>query len=48
MALNEETEIIVFGRSIGTGLACHVAKERKPKAMILMSAFTSIKDIARD
>ena len=48
MSFNEDTEIIVFGRSIGTGLACYVAKERKPKALVLMSAFTSIKHIARD
>ena len=48
MTLNSETEIIVFGRSIGTGLACYIAKERKPKALVLMSAFTSIKDIAKD
>ena len=48
MTINSETEIIVFGRSIGTGLACYIAKERKPKALVLMSAFTSIKDIAKD
>jgi len=48
MTLNENMEIILFGRSIGTGVACYVAEERKPRALILMSAFTSVKNIAKD
>lgn len=34
---------MVFGRSIGSGPATHLAAKRKPCALILMSPFTSIK-----
>jgi len=35
--------IIIFGRSIGSGPATHLAANRKPGALILMSPYTSIK-----
>jgi hypothetical protein len=35
--------LLVFGRSIGSGPACYLASMRKPKALILMSPYTSIK-----
>ena len=43
-----ETDIIVFGRSIGSSPACYVAKHRNPAALILMSPFKSIRETARD
>jgi len=39
-------EIIIFGRSLGGPIAAWLAKEVKPRALILDSTFTSIKDIA--
>ncbi len=39
----EEQNILVFGRSIGTGPATYVASKRKPGCLLLMSAFKSIR-----
>lgn len=47
MGIDEEN-IIVFGRSIGSGPATHVASKRKPSCLLLMSAFKSIRAIAQD
>ena len=44
----EEENIILFGRSIGSGPATYVASKRKPGALLLMSAFKSIRDIVKD
>ena len=41
-------EIIVFGRSIGSGPATYLASKRRVGALILMSPFTSIKAVAKD
>ena len=41
-------EIIIFGRSLGGSIAAWLAKEVKPRALILDSTFTSIKDIAAE
>ena len=38
-------DIIVFGRSIGSGSATHIASTFNPGALALMSPFTSIKDV---
>ena len=43
--LNDKN-IFVFGRSIGTSPAIYLASQRKPKALITISAFTSIKAVA--
>eukprot|EP00347_Sterkiella_histriomuscorum_P003243 403365040 len=43
-----QSDIIIFGRSIGSSAACHVAKQREPASLILMSPFKSIRDTARD
>lgn len=40
--------IIVFGRSIGSGPATYLASRRKVGALILMSAFTSIRAVVKD
>lgn len=44
----EEKNIILFGRSMGSGPATHVASERKPGALLLMSSYKSIRGIAED
>lgn len=36
--------IYIFGRSIGTSPAIYLSSQRKPGALIIVSAFTSIKD----
>lgn len=43
-----QKDVIIFGRSIGSSPACYVAKHRNPAALILMSPFKSIKELARD
>ena len=44
----EEENIIIFGRSMGSGPATHVSSKRKPGCLLLMSSFKSIRDIAQD
>lgn len=41
-------EIVVFGRSLGAAVAAELARGRKPAAVILESAFTSVPDIAQE
>ena len=41
-------DIFVFGRSIGTGPATHLARHRKIGCLLLMSSFTSIKAVIRN
>lgn len=41
------SNIVIFGRSLGGGFATHVAANRKPGMLILMSAFLSIKAVAK-
>jgi pimeloyl-ACP methyl ester carboxylesterase len=41
-----EQRIIVYGRSIGTGIASHVAAWRKPKKLFLESPYYSLPDLA--
>lgn len=38
--------VAYHGRSIGGGVVCAVALRRKPSALILMSTFTSVPDVA--
>ena len=40
--------IIIFGRSIGSGPAAHLAAQRRVGGLVLMSAYTSIKDVAKN
>ena len=42
------SDIIVFGRSLGSGPATHLASTRTPSFLILMSPFTSIRNIAKN
>jgi pimeloyl-ACP methyl ester carboxylesterase len=38
--------IIIYGYSMGTGIACHLATARKAKALILESPYSSIAEMA--
>ena len=40
-------DIVVFGRSIGSGPATYLASKREVNILYLMSAYTCIKDVAR-
>ena len=44
----KERDIIVVGRSIGTGVALELLQKNKPGALALISPFASIKSIARE
>jgi fermentation-respiration switch protein FrsA (DUF1100 family) len=41
-------KIIVFGRSIGSGPATHLAAHRSPGMLILMSPYTTVRSIVKD
>lgn len=43
-----ERNIILFGRSIGSGPASLVAADRNPCSLLLMSPFKSIREIVRE
>jgi pimeloyl-ACP methyl ester carboxylesterase len=40
--------IVAYGRSLGGGAACALAREREVAALVLESSFTSIRDMARE
>ncbi len=42
-----ESEIVIYGRSIGSGLAVYLAKSSKPRMLILESPFFSLRDVAK-
>jgi hypothetical protein len=42
-----DKDIMIFGRSIGTGPACHLAGRNQVGLLALMSAYTSIREIAK-
>lgn len=44
----DKENMIVFGRSMGSGPATHLASVRNPAALVLMSSFKSIRSIAED
>jgi pimeloyl-ACP methyl ester carboxylesterase len=44
----DSKNIILFGRSIGSGAATHLASKTKCGALVLMSAFTSLRSVVRD
>jgi hypothetical protein len=41
----KEKNILIFGRSIGSGPATHLAANRNPGILILMSPFTSLRNV---
>jgi fermentation-respiration switch protein FrsA (DUF1100 family) len=42
----DPSRVVLHGRSIGGGVACDVARLRRPAALVLSSTFTSIADMA--
>jgi len=44
----EEKNIMIFGRSLGSGPATYVASKRNPACLLLMSSFKSIRSVAED
>ena len=44
----DRNNIFIYGRSLGTSPAIYLSSKIHPKALILVSAFTSIKDIGSD
>ena len=39
-------QVVVYGHSLGAAIAAHVAQDKRPSALILESAFTSVPDVA--
>ena len=44
----DKSNIFIYGRSLGTSPAIYLSSKIQPKALFLLSAFTSIKDIESD
>jgi len=44
----QETDIIIYGRSLGTGMATYLASNNNPKQLILETPFYSLTDIAKE
>ena len=44
----DQQNIILLGRSLGSGPAVHLASKNSPGALILMSPFASIKSVANN
>lgn len=44
----KEKNIMVLGRSIGSGPASYLASQRNPGALIMMSSFTSLRSVVKD
>jgi uncharacterized protein len=44
---SEDEDVIVFGKSLGGGVACEIAQDRRLKALVLESTFTSLASVAR-
>ena len=42
-----ESDIILYGRSLGTSIAAYIASENHPKKLILESPFYSMEDVAK-
>ncbi|HUH66736.1 MAG TPA: alpha/beta fold hydrolase [Syntrophales bacterium] len=42
-----EDQIVIYGRSIGTGIAVHLARENKPRMVILESPMFNMQDLAK-
>ncbi|MCF6295790.1 MAG: lysophospholipase [Flavobacteriaceae bacterium] len=43
----QESEITIYGRSIGTGMATHLASGNQPNRLILEAPFYSLADVAK-
>jgi hypothetical protein len=42
----DPTRVVLHGRSLGGGAVCAIAREHPPTALVLMSTFTSVDDVA--
>lgn len=42
-----ESDITIYGRSLGTGIACYVSSKNKPKQLILETPYHSVLDVAQ-
>ena len=47
LGLDAERDVVLFGRSLGVGVAVEMGTRHKVKGVILESGFTSIRDMAR-
>ena len=47
MGLDAEREIVLFGRSLGAGVAVEMATRHRVRGVIIESGFTSVRDMAR-
>ncbi|MCH7801621.1 MAG: alpha/beta hydrolase, partial [Chloroflexi bacterium] len=45
--VSQETELVLFGRSLGAGVAVEMAVRHRARAVILESGFTSVRDMAQ-
>jgi hypothetical protein len=43
----DSQRVVLHGRSLGGGVACALASERTPAALVLQSTFTSIRQVAK-
>ncbi len=43
----QASNVLLFGRSIGSGPACYLASKHRPSLLVLMSAFTSLRAVAK-
>lgn len=43
----DESDIYLYGRSLGSGLVCYLAAENKPKIVLLESPYYSLRSIAK-
>lgn len=43
----KQQNIIIMGRSIGTGIALELLQKTNPGALVLISPFVSVKSLAR-
>lgn len=44
----QDQDIVLFGESLGTGIACQLSEGRQVAGVILQSAYTSLRDLARE
>lgn len=44
----KQKDIMLFGRSLGTGPATELAANKEPGALLLMSAYTSIRGVVKN
>jgi len=48
MKYYQESEITIYGRSLGTGMASYLSSRNQPNRLILESPFYSLADVAKD